>query len=63
MRDVDDGGDIREFARDSSAEYVVELIETLASGDNALTGADERFVSLSNPFGASKCLIHTFLHQ
>ena len=60
---IDLGAEPVSCVGDGAAENRIQLIETLASGDNGLTGADERFVSLSNPFGASKCLIHTFLHQ
>lgn len=41
--------DVRNIPRDGSAEYFLELIEALASGDNTLTGLSQGFVSFVNP--------------
>lgn len=41
--------DVRNIPRDGSAEYLLELIKALASGDNTLTGLSQGLVSFVNP--------------
>ena len=55
---VGDGANVGEFPCDGAAENRIQLIETLASGDNGLTGAKESLVAVVHPVGFRERCFH-----